>query len=463
MRWNAIAVPAARGAIVRIRKLLAPNRSPRRYAKRQTLRGSNASALSSEARSFLNVREPLSARQLEVAALVAEGKSNREIAAALFLSERTVESHIAAIIAKFGVRSRTAVVAAMRSAESESSAARMSKTNLPVALTQLIGRETEVAEITEAVADSRLVTVTGTGGIGKTRTAIQNAQLLAGAYADGVWFVELAPLTDATLVAPTIAQVLNVAQTSGRPVLDALLTFLRGKTLLIVLDNCEHVLEEAARVADRIVRACPQVRILATSRESLKIAGERTYRLPSLPVPEATFGLAATQATAYGSVGLFVERARANNRHFALDDDNAPVVADICRRLDGLPLAIELAAARVKTLSVKALLAKLDERLQILTSGERTALPRQQTLRALMDWSWDLLSAGERQLFRRMAIFAGAVTLETVVAVFADEGRDEIETLDLLSALVDKSLVVASFDAQEPRYSLLESSREYAR
>jgi predicted ATPase/DNA-binding CsgD family transcriptional regulator len=406
--------------------------------------------------------QPLSERQAEVASLIAAGKTNREIAAALFLSERTVESHIAAIFAKLGVRSRTEIVATVLWTGAEATRVQTPKTNLPFSLTELIGREDEVAEIAAALEASRLVTLTGTGGIGKTRTAVHVAAKLAGAYKDGVWLVELAPLSDATRVAAAIAHALGVSEGPGQSALAALTGHLRNKELLFVIDNCEHVVAEAARVADALLHACPLVRIIATSRESLKIAGERSYRLPPLPVPGTARGLTAAEAASYAAIGLFVERATASHRVFTLGDDNAAVIADICRRLDGLPLAIELAAARVRTLSIEVLAEKLDQRLLILTGGERTAVPRQQTLRALMDWSYDLLAPAERRLFERLSVFSGGGTLEAITATCADDCCDEIGTLDLLSSLVDKSLVVCALDAYTPRYSLLESARRYA-
>jgi predicted ATPase len=224
-----------------------------------------------------------------------------------------------------------------------------------------------------------------------------------------VWFVELAPLPQGSSVAPTVAQVLGLQESPNRPLLATLIARLKQKSLLLILDNCEHVIAEAAALADTLLRGCARLQILATSREPLRIAGEHTYRLPSLdfPLQHETPRLSAAEAAGYAAVVLFDQRARAIDHRFVLSDDNAPIEAQICRQLDGIPLAIELAAARVKILSVQALSTKLEQRLQLLTGGDRTALPRHQTMRALIDWSYDLLSPPEQRLFERLSIFAG--------------------------------------------------------
>jgi predicted ATPase len=336
-------------------------------------------------------------------------------------------------------------------------------TNLPSQRTSLVGRETEIADIIDILQDGRLVTVTGAGGIGKTRIALAVGEALIEDTNAGVWLVELAPLAQGSLVAAAVARALNIEESPNRPLLETLLAHLKRKPLLLVLDNCEHVIAEAATLADVLLRGCPNLRILATSRESLRITGEQTYRLPSLPVPTPPelVELSAAGAAEYPAVVLFAQRAQAIDREFALTHDNAPIVAEICRRLDGIPLAIELAAARVNILPVRSLSQGLDQRFQILTGGDRTAMPRQQTLRALIDWSYDLLSAPEQRLFERLSIFAGGCTLATAAAVYADE-VDELGVLTLLSSLVDKSLIVADVASQEARFRLLESSRQYA-
>lgn len=330
--------------------------------------------------------------------------------------------------------------------------------NLPRQVTPLIGRDEVVAEVEALIAESPLVTLVGTGGVGKTRVALQAGADLLDDSGDGVWFVELAPLSDPSLVANAIALTLGLREQPERPLLETLLRYLKRKRLLLILDNCEHVISETARIAEAILRESPDVRLLATSREPLRIAGEHPYRMPSLEVPPEVAGLTAEQATRYGAVALFAQRAAISDAKFRLSDENAQVVTEICRRLDGIALAIELAAARVKLLTLTQLARKLDERFAVLTGGSRTALPRQQTMRALIDWSYDLLSAQEQRLFRRLSIFAGGWTLDAASEVCAGD-----DVFDLLAALVDKSLVVAEPAGEEQRYGLLESTREYAR
>jgi predicted ATPase len=338
-------------------------------------------------------------------------------------------------------------------------------TNLPSQRTNLVGRETEIANIAGMLQDSRLVTVTGAGRVGKTRTALAVGDALLKDTTAGVWLVELAPLAHESIVAPAVAQALNVQESPNHPVLETLLAYLRQKPLLLILDNCEHVIAEAAAIADALLRGCLHLRILATSREPLRITGERIYRLPSLNVPtrQKVLGLNAAQAAEYAAVVLFSQRAQAIDHEFALSDDNAPIVAEICWRLDGIALAIELAAARVKTLTLRALSQKLDQRFRILTGGDRTALPRHRTMRALIDWSYDLLSPPEQRLFERLSIFAGGCDLARAATVYDGDAADELDVLEIMSSLVEKSLVVADLSASEPRYRLLESAREYAR
>ncbi|MGC1757734.1 MAG: adenylate/guanylate cyclase domain-containing protein [Candidatus Cybelea sp.] len=340
--------------------------------------------------------------------------------------------------------------------------------NLPRQLTPLIGRDEVLAEIEPLIHKHALVTLVGTGGVGKTRVALQAGADSLDVSGDGVWLVELASASDAGLVASTIASTLGLREQPDRSVLGTLLHYLKDKRLLLILDNCEHVIDEVARIADAIMRACHDVRLLATSREPLRIDGEYVYRLPSLAFPPQSDTLAVADALGYGAIALFVQRAAASDAKFGLTDESAPIVAEICRRLDGIALAIELAAARVKVLTPRHLAQKLDERFRVLTGGSRTALPRQQTMRALIGWSYDLLSPKEQTLFRRLAIFAGGWTLEIAAAVCADgeaseDAIEQWEILDLLSALVDKSLVQAEITGSGMRYRLLESTRQYAR
>jgi len=327
--------------------------------------------------------------------------------------------------------------------------------NLPNYLTQFVGRESELTELGALVREHRLVTIVGAGGIGKTRTAIQ---LVPDPALEGVWFVELAPLTDPALVAGSVASALGIAEQSDRPVLDALVQAVKARRMLVILDNCEHVVDEAARVAETLLHACPEVRLLATSREPLRIGGERVYRLPPLAFPPKGAALGAVDALRYGAISLFAERAVAADASFRLSDESAPAVAEICRRLDGIALAIELAAARVNVLEPRRLAKLLDERFRVLSVGSRTAMPRQQTMWALIDWSYDLLAEREQELFRRLAVFAGGWTLEAAVDVAACG-----DTETLLWTLVDKSLVVVEPSGDEERYRFLESTHEYAR
>jgi predicted ATPase/transcriptional regulator with XRE-family HTH domain len=336
--------------------------------------------------------------------------------------------------------------------------------NLPLSLKSFVGREMELDEAGGLVREHRLVTIAGVGGLGKTETALQVGRAMSNGVNAAVCFVALAPLSDPSLVVTEIASTLGIQEVSNRPLLETLVAYLKNKTILLILDNCEHVISQAAEVAEAILTRCAHVRILATSRESLRAAGEHSCRLPSLsfPSPEASRQIRATDAAAYGAIVLFTDRARAADHRFALTDENAPTVVQLCRHLDGIPLAIELAAARVNQLSVKALANRLDDCFRILTGGERTALARQQTMRATIDWSYDLLSAPERRVFERLSVFAGGCTLDAATNVCAGHDVSADCMLDLLSSLVDKSLLATDLQASEPRYYLLESFRQYA-
>jgi predicted ATPase len=333
--------------------------------------------------------------------------------------------------------------------------------NLPRQLTPLVGREDVLAEIEPLVFERPLVSLVGTGGVGKTRVALQVGADLLDRSGEGVWFIDLAPLSDQALLVNTTASTLGLREQGERPMLELLLQYLRPRHLLLILDNCEHLIEAVAHVADAILRAAPQVRLLATSREPLRIDGEHVYRMPSLAVPPAGDPLTADQALEYGAIALFVQRAAASDTKFKLTDESAPIVAEICRRLDGIALAIELAAARVKALPPRQLAQKLDERFRVLTGGSRTALPRQQTMRALIDWSYDLLSEHEQKVFRRVSIFVGGWTLEAAEAVVTGETLDAIDIIDPISSLVEKSLVVAGAEEIQ-RYRFLESTLAFA-
>ena len=344
--------------------------------------------------------------------------------------------------------------------------------NLPVQLTSFIGREREMAEVKRLLATTHLLTLTGPGGTGKTRLALQlGAEMLGVAdYADGVWLVELAALEHPGALPQAIAAAFCLGSMPGREPLDAVTDFLRDKRLLLILDNCEHLIDAVARLADHLLRASPRLKILASSREALGVTGEVAFRVPSLSLPEEgahgvgddASHMSPVELMACEAARLFVERATAVNPRFALTDRNAPAVAQICRRLDGIPLALELAAARVKVFTAEQIAARLDDRFRLLTGGSRTALPRQQTLRAAIDWSYDLLAEPERALLKRLSVFVGGWTFEAAEAICPGE-----DVLEALTQLVNKSLVVAEHRADERedgvRYRMLETVRQYAR
>ena len=332
------------------------------------------------------------------------------------------------------------------------------QTNLPIQVTSFIGRERELTEAKQKLEGARLLTLIGPGGTGKTRLSIQLATDVLSSFKDGVWFVELAPITEPSLVLQAVAKVFEIREQPGLPIEELVLNYLRDKSLLLILDNCEHLIETSAHLADQFLHASPGLKIIASSREALGINGETVYRVPSLALPPdfrslGDFGsLLQTE-----SIQLFLDRACAANPNFSLTEKNASSVAQICHRLDGIPLAIELAAARITVFSAEQIAARLDDRFRLLTGGSRTALPRQQTLRALIDWSYDLLSEDEQKLFRRLSGFAGGWSFETAEAIFID-----LNVLDLLTHLINKSLVLAEENA-ETRFRLLETVRQYAR
>ncbi|HVS46378.1 MAG TPA: GAF domain-containing protein [Verrucomicrobiae bacterium] len=339
------------------------------------------------------------------------------------------------------------------------------RNNLPRTLTSFVGREIEIAEITESIGEHSLVTLVGAGGVGKTRASLQVAANVLGGFVDGVWFVELAPLSNGDYIPSTIAQSVGLRLPAAGDPLENLVRALKAKHAMLVFDNCEHLVESSARVIAAILAGCPKVKVLASSRQALDIAGEQAYRLPSLEVPEQNEleGLRANEAMQCAAIALFVERAVAADRRFVLTDENAQTVADICRRLDGIPLAIELAASKTTVLSPRQLSAKLHERFRLLSQPDSDRLPRQQTLHALIHWSFDLLDEVERAAFRRLSIFAGGWTLAAAEAVCVDEGVDEWKVFELLSALVSKSLVVVDPSGEDSRYRMLHSIREFSR
>jgi predicted ATPase/DNA-binding XRE family transcriptional regulator len=339
--------------------------------------------------------------------------------------------------------------------------------NLPTNPSSFIGREHELAAVEQMLKRSRLVTLTGSGGIGKTRLALQAAGELLDAYPDGVWWVELAALRDPALVVQAVAKVREVREIPNQPLVETLADALCAQQLLLVLDNCEHLISACAQLADRLLGACQNLTILTTSREALDILGETIWPVPSLSLPDQQESGSVKALSKFESIRLFTDRAMSVQSKFELVDQNAPTVVQICRRLSGIPLAIELAATRVKMMSVDEIAKRLNDRFDLLTAGSRTALPRHQTLRATMDWSFDLLSEPERMLFRRLSVFAGGFTLKAAEAVAAGGLVSKSQVVDLVGQLINKSLVTVeerSGDTEgETRYRMLETVREYAR
>jgi predicted ATPase/DNA-binding CsgD family transcriptional regulator len=340
--------------------------------------------------------------------------------------------------------------------------------NLPLELSSFVGREREIGEVKRLLLqedNSRLVTLTGSGGCGKTRLALAVAfEVLEDFEEGGVWWVELASLSDPALVPQAVASALKVREQPNRPLTEILVDALRSRRMLVVLDNCEHLIGACAELVDALLHACPNLRILATSREALGIGGESVWLVPSLLLPDPEHPPSVQELGRYEAVRLFVERAKAVASGFELTEENAKAVARVCRRLDGIPLAIELAAARARTLSAGQIAERLEDSLRLLTAGSRTATPRQQTLRATLTWGYELLSEPEGRLFDRLSVFVGGWTLEASEAVGAGGTIEREDVLDLLSHLVDKSMVVSEAGAEgASRYRMLEPVRQYAR
>ncbi len=350
----------------------------------------------------------------------------------------------------------------------------MAHTNLPVQLTSFVGRRREMTEVKQLLSSSRLVTLTGASGCGKTRLALQVASAPGGMFGDGVWLVELASLRDPALTPDFVAQTLGVHPVPNQPLIDLLLSFVRPRRMLLVLDNCEHLITACAELAQALLSVAPNLTLLITSREPLALAGEMLYQVAPLSLPPGVDAIPAPWArspaltpqdvSSSEAIQLFVERARAILPDFALTPENIPAITDICRRLDGIPLAIELASARASVLTVEQIAERLDDRFALLVSRHRTThVPYHRTMRVAIDWSYDLLTAEEQVLLRRLAVFAAGFTLDTVAGICGGEGIAEGRTLDLLSSLVNRSLVVAStLGRVEARYRLLESIRDYA-
>jgi len=339
--------------------------------------------------------------------------------------------------------------------------------NLPLQLTSFIGREREIAEVKYLLSATRLLTLIGPGGTGKTRLSIQVASELLDQYPEGAWFVELAPISDPLLLPRTTAIAIGLRDEPHRPVIDMLCDYLRGKQLLLILDNCEHLVEACAQMADRLLHAGPQIHILASSREALGIAGETSYLVPSLELPDMQNLPTVEVLSQCEAVRLFIERASAATQNFRMTDENASSIAQICHHLDGIPLAIELAAGKIRALSAGQIAQRLDDRFHLLTGGSRTAMPRHQTLQAAIEWSYHLLSHAEQTLFRRLSVFVNGWTLEAAETVCSDKdtaAKNTLNTediLELLTQLVNKSLVMTEERNSEVRYHMLETVRQF--
>ena len=337
------------------------------------------------------------------------------------------------------------------------------KHNLPRQPSSFIGRSEELTEIRSLIKGTTLLTLLGPGGTGKTRLMLQVAEEIIEDYPDGVWLVELAPLTDPNLIPGRVASALNVREQPGRPMLDTLVEYLRRKELLLLLDNVEHLVRESAGFTDHLLKNCPKLKIIVTGREALFIGGETTLQIPSLSLPGTDGEVTPEKIHTSEGVQLFLERAHAVRPEFTLNSNNAVPVAEIVLRLDGIPLALELAAARLRMLNVEQIAARLNDRFRLLTGGSRTALPRQQTLQALIDWSWNLLNEKERVLLRRLSVFSGGWTLEAAQSVSGFDPLDEFDVFDVLEQLINKSLVTVQHPPEgEARYGMLESIRQYA-
>jgi non-specific serine/threonine protein kinase len=352
----------------------------------------------------------------------------------------------------------------MEAARAQLSASGRPFDNLPLELTSFIGREREVAEVEELLGEGRLLTLCGPGGSGKTRLALAVAQEVVEVFEDGVWWVDLASISDPKLVPLAVAGALGVREVPDRSLTESLAEYLGPRSSLVILDNCEHLIYGCAALADALLRRCPYLKILGTSREPLRVAGETMWMVPSLSLPDPKWRPNAEQLAGYEALRLFIERAKQSSANFTLTDRNAPVVARLCLRLDGIPLAIELAAARVRALTVEQISERLEDPLSLLTTGNRTAPPRHQTLRAALQWSYELLDEQERGLFERLSVFAGGWDLEAAEAIGAEDSAGAAEILDLLSMLMDKSLVIAENDEEEGtslRYRMLEPVRQF--
>jgi len=407
----------------------------------------------------------LTPRELQVARLVRAGLTDREIAERLLITRRTAEWHVKQILNKLGFNSRSLVAAWVAHDEAIGSMAGSPaehRHNLPVQLTTFVGRGSELAELQHLLATTRLVTLTAVGGAGKTRLALEVAGMSLDGYPDGVWLIDLTPIKDGHLVARVFGSTLGIHERPRQSIAETLVENLRGRHLLLLVDNCEHVIEDCAALVGTILRSCPRVTLLATSRESLHVGGETVWRVGSLAVPGQGVNNDLQALLRYEAIGLFQDRARLAAPAFEINAQNASAIAELCRRLDGMPLAIELAAARTGSMSPDQILDRLKNRFELLTGGSRAGPARHRTLQAAIDWSHDLLRHDERTLFRRLSVFSGSFSLEAVEQVCSDDDLEVDAIAGLLGGLVDKSLVVASAEAPGPiRFRMLETLQQY--
>ena len=404
----------------------------------------------------------LTKRQVEVARLVAEGLTNREIADRLFLSERTVEGHLEQIRAKLGFNSRAQIAAWISrrpppAAPGDRALSPSPLGNLPLELTSFVGRQSELSYLEQLCQTTRLLTLAGPAGCGKTRLALRFAALRQPMMSDGAWLVELAGLTTTESVAASVASAMDVPEVSGLPLNEQLSAALAPRRLLLVIDNCEHLIDAVAELVLGLLRSCPRLDVLATSREPLEIPGELTWNVPPLSLPEGREPLVPEDASRYEAILLFADRAATRMPSFRLTADNLKGISLICRRLDGLPLAIELAAALVPLLPITDIASDLDDRFRLLTHGGRGRPERQRTLDAAIRWSYDLLSAPEQVVFRRLAVFADPFNLDAAARIVGAALGDAQVLTDLVSSLVSKSLLVA----ETGQYRMLDTMREF--
>jgi predicted ATPase/DNA-binding CsgD family transcriptional regulator len=409
----------------------------------------------------------LTPRELQVARLVREGLTDRQVAEKLFITRRTAEWHLKQIFNKLGVNSRSQVAAWVAHEQAVGGTAESSEAyrrSLPLQLTTFVGRGKELGEVQRLLAAKRLVTLAAVGGAGKTRLALEVAGRVQDSYPEGAWFIDLTPVKDGRLVARAFGSAVGVHERPHQPIAETLIQHLEGRQLLLVVDNCEHVIEDCADLVDRIHRACPGVTILATSREPLRVGGETVYRVPLLGIPDEGASIDLQELSANEAVALFLDRAQLAAAEFELDATNAREVAELCRRLDGIPLAIELAAARTDVVSPGQMLERLQDRFRLLTGGSRSSPTRHRTLQSALDWSHDLLSEQERTLFRRLSVFAGGLSLEAAEAVCPGDDLESGAITGLLGGLVDKSLVIAEAEVTAPiRFRMLETLNHFAR